>query len=372
MKTIPEDLIYAIALTMVPNVGAIQAKILLEHFSSARDIFSAGTRELEHVPGIGTIRAKSIRSFREFQLAEKETRFMDKFGIRALQYNDNEYPKRLRYCDDPPSVLYYKGNAELNVPKVISIVGTRRETEYGRDVLSEIMADLSGTGILVLSGLAYGIDAIAHRLALKNGLSTIGVLAHGLDRLYPSLHNALAREMLEQGGLITDFTSGEKPDKQNFPKRNRIVAGMSDALLVVESGITGGSMITVNMAGSYNREVFAVPGRIHDHKSEGCNKLINENKAILARSAEDILVHLNWKQETIIPKIQQEIFYRMNRDEEKIFQLLQQHGNMHIEILQKSCGIGPSAFSAALLNLEMENLVRAYPGRIYGPASPVH
>jgi DNA processing protein len=298
MKTIPQDLLYAISLTMVPNVGAIQARILLEHFSTAGDVFRAGTRDLENVPGIGTIRANSIRSFREFQLAEKEISFMQKSGIRALLYNDNEYPKRLLHCDDPPSVLYYKGNADLNVPKVLSIVGTRRETDYGRDVLTEIIADLAGTGILVLSGLAYGIDAIAHRLALKNGLFTIGVLAHGLDRLYPSLHNSLAREMLEQGGLITDFTSGAKPDKQNFPKRNRIVAGMSDALLVVESGITGGSMITVNMAGSYNREVFAIPGRINDHKSEGCNKLIRENKAGLVSSAEDILTHMNWTPET--------------------------------------------------------------------------
>jgi len=370
MKTIPEELLYAIALTMVPNVGAIQARILLEHFSCARDIFKAGSRDLESVPGIGVIRAKSIRAFRDFPAAEKELLFIEKSRVKAILYNDDEYPKRLHHCDDPPSVLYYKGNADLNVPKVLSIVGTRRETEYGRDVLSEIIADLAGTGILILSGLAYGIDAIAHRQALKNGLPTVGVLAHGLDRLYPSLHHSLAREMLQQGGLITDFTSGVKPDKQNFPKRNRIVAGMADALLVVESGITGGSMISVNMAGSYNREVFAIPGRIHDHKSEGCNKLIKENKAGLVRSAEDILTHMNWTNEPRPIKVQQEIFYHLSMDEEKIMQLLKENGNMHIEGLQRACKLGPAAFSSALLNLEMENLLRVYPGRIYGPANP--
>jgi DNA processing protein len=264
---------------MVPNVGAIQSKVLLEHFCSPENIFSASTRDLENVPGIGTIRARSIRSFRDFSIAEKEIRFMEKFMIRPILYNDDEYPKRLKHCDDPPTLLFYRGNADLNVAKVLSIVGTRQETDYGKQVLAEIMSGLRGTEILVLSGLAYGIDAIAHKMAMKNDLATVGVLAHGLDRLYPSQNNSLAREMLQHGGLVTDFMSGSKPDKQNFPKRNRIVAGMADALLVVESGITGGSMITVNMAAGYNREVFAVPGRIHDHKSEGCNLLIMDNKA---------------------------------------------------------------------------------------------
>ena len=174
--------------------------------------------------------------------------------------------------------------------------------------------------------------------------------------------------MVVNGGLITDFTSGVKPDKQNFPKRNRIVAGMADALLVVESGIVGGSMITANMATGYNREVFAIPGRIHDHKSEGCNKLIKENTAVLTGSAEDILSHMNWISDPIVPVKQREIFYRVSNEEEMIMRLLQEKGNLHIEALQQSCALGPSAFSSALLNLEMENLIRAYPGRIYGLA----
>ena len=370
MNALPDELLYAIALTMVPHIGAIQTRILLEHFHSARNVFKAGTRDLEYVPGIGTIRAREIRNFCDFSSVEREIEFLNKHHIKVLLYNDNDYPKRLHHCEDPPSVLYYKGNADLNAEKVLSIVGTRRETDYGRDVLSEIMAGLSGTGILVLSGLAYGIDAIAHCLALKNGLLTVGVLAHGLDRLYPSLHNSLAREMLGKGGLITDFTSGVKPDKQNFPKRNRIVAGMADALLVVESGLIGGSMITVNMAADYNRDVFAVPGRIHDEKSEGCNLLIRNNRANLARSAEDILIHMNWKKDANQPVIQKEIFYPLNKDEKIIMALLSDHGNMHIEALQRSVAIGPSAFSSALLNLEMERLVKAFPGKIYGLSGP--
>jgi DNA processing protein len=371
MNQLPEELLYSIALTMVPNIGAIQARILLEHFSNARNIFRASIKDLEQVPGIGTIRARSIRTYREFSLAEKEMSFLEKNRIKALLYNDNEYPKRLHHCEDPPPVLYYKGNANLNTDKVLSIVGTRRETGYGREILSEIMCKLEGYGILIISGLAYGIDAVAHRQAIKNGLPTVGVLAHGLDRLYPSLHHPLARDMLKDGGLITDFTSGVKPDKQNFPKRNRVVAGMADALLVVESGIIGGSIITVNMAAGYNREVFAVPGRVHDHKSEGCNKLIKDNNAVLTRSAEDILEHMNWTNKDFIPKAQQEIFYDLSNDEKQIIHLLMEKGNLHIEVLRQTCAMGPSAFSAALLNLEMEHLVQAYPGKIYGPVQPV-
>jgi len=370
MNTIPEDLLYAIALTMVPHVGAIQARILLEHFTTAKNIFRASARDLENVPGIGTVRARSIRAFRDFSIAEKEISFIEKSRVNALLYNDNEYPKRMHHCEDPPVVLYCKGNADLNASKVVSIVGTRRETEYGKDVLTEIITRLAGQDILVLSGLAYGIDAIAHRLAIRHGLPTVGVVAHGLDRVYPSLHQSLAREMLVNGGLITDFTSGVKPDKQNFPKRNRIVAGMADALLVVESGIIGGSMITANIATGYNRDVFAIPGRIHDHKSEGCNKLIKENTAILTCSAEDILTHMNWISESPPPVKQQEIFYQLSKDEEMIVKLLQEKGTLHIEALQQGCAMGPSAFSSALLNLEMENLVRAYPGRMYGLAAP--
>lgn len=370
MNDLPEEILFSIALTMVPHIGAIQARILLEHFGCARDIFRASTRNLEQVPGIGSIRARSLRSYREFAIAEKEMSFLEKNRIKVLLYNDNEYPKRLHHCEDPPPVLYYKGNADLNAQKVLSIVGTRRETAYGRDILSEIMDKLQGFGILIISGLAYGIDAIAHRLAIKNGMPTVGVLAHGLDRLYPSLHSSLAREMLNDGGLITDFASGVKPDKQNFPKRNRVVAGMADALLVVESGIIGGSIITVNMAAGYNREVFAVPGRIHDHKSEGCNKLIKDNSAVLTRSAEDILLHMNWTNEGNIPKAQREIFYPLNNEEKQIINLLKEKGKLTIEALRQSCAMSPSAFSAALLNLEMEGLVRAYPGRVYGPVQP--
>ena len=366
MKPIRDEVLYSIALTMVPNVGAIQSKILLEHFSTAENIFRASSRDLENVPGIGTIRARSIRSFRDFSLAEKEIRFMEKFKIRPILYNDEEYPKRLKHCDDPPTMLFYRGNADLNAGKVLSIVGTRQETEYGKQVLAEIMSGLEGSGILVLSGLAYGIDALAHRMALKNGLSTVGVLAHGLDRLYPSQNNALAREMLQRGGLVTDFMSGSKPDKQNFPKRNRIVAGMADALLVIESGITGGSIITVNMAAGYNREVFAVPGRIHDHKSEGCNLLIMDNKARLARSADDILIQMNWVKETNTRKNQPEIFYKATENEEKILAMLNKNGQMHIDQLMQSCTMHLAAFSASLLNLEMEKQIKAFPGRRYG------
>ncbi|HEX5667961.1 MAG TPA: DNA-processing protein DprA, partial [Chitinophagaceae bacterium] len=270
----PGELLYFIALTQVPQIGSVHSKILLEKFGTAGEVFRAKRSLLEKIDGIGAIRAKNISNFKDLRKAEKELAFIEKYRINPLMFHQDEYPKRLKQCADPPVILFYKGNADLNAEKIISIVGTRKQTDYGRFLVEHYLEAWKDQEILIISGLAYGIDQIAHRNSLRFGLSTVGVLANGLDTIYPSSHTSLARDMILNGGLITEFLSGTKPDKQNFPRRNRIVAGMSDAVLVVETDIKGGSMITAEIAGGYNREIFAIPGRVHDRKSAGCNCLI--------------------------------------------------------------------------------------------------
>ena len=290
------DLLYQITLTLIPNIGDVHAKALVNHFGNAEDIFKAKKKELEEIEGIGSVRARSIKEFKDFKNAEEEIAFIEKYKITTLFITDKNYPQRLLNCYDSPAMLYYRGNADLNQPKIIAIVGTRNNNEYGKAVCEKLVEDLAGENILIVSGLAFGIDSIAHRSALKNDLKTVAILAHGIDRIYPTQNKSLAKEIIEQGGLLTDFRSKTNPDKQNFPKRNRIVAGISDAIVVVESSIKGGSLITAELGNGYNKDVFAVPGRINDTKSEGCNYLIKNNKACLITSAEDLLEDMGWKE----------------------------------------------------------------------------
>ena len=288
------ELLYEIALTFVPNIGSIQAKILMEHFGSAHDIFKAKQHSLETIENIGTIRASSIKHFTDFSLAEEEIKFIEKYAVTPLFLNHPGYPKRLLNCYDPPTILYYKGNADLNTERIVAVIGTRNNSAYGKEVTEKLIAALQQANILVVSGMALGIDVTAHKAALENNLPTVGVLAHGLQTIYPALHKNLARDMVMKGGLLTEFTHDTKPDKHNFPRRNRIVAGMADATIVVETAIKGGSMITAELAGSYNRDVFAVPGKTTDTKSGGCNYLIQNNKAILFTDGSNFLEMMNW------------------------------------------------------------------------------
>src|SRR5215475_4908715 len=277
-----DDLLYQLALTEVPNVGLVQAKILAQYFGEAQKIFNAGQSTLEKIDGIGEVRARSIKRFRDFSQAEKEIKFIEKFSIRPLFITDKQYPQRLLHCYDSPTILFYKGKADLNASKVVAIVGTRSHTEYSKKITDDLVEDLSAHDILILSGMAFGVDAMAHKAAVKNNLATVGVLGHGLDQIYPPEHAGLAKDIMKHGGgLLTEFRSNTTPDKHNFPTRNRVVAGMSDATIVVESGIKGGSMVTAELANGYNRDVFAFPGKATDTKSAGCNYLIKSNKAVL-------------------------------------------------------------------------------------------
>jgi DNA processing protein len=360
------DLIYQISLSLVPNIGDVHAKALLNYFGDAQSIFKAGKKELEDIEGIGTVRAKSIKDFTNFKLAEDEAAFIEKYKISALFINNKNYPQRLLNCYDSPIILYYRGTANLNAQKIISIVGTRNNHEYGKSVCEKIITDLSGQDILIVSGLAFGIDSIAHKSALKNNLKTVGILAHGLDRIYPSQNKLLAKQMIEEGGgLLTDFKSGTKPDKQNFPKRNRIVAGMSDAVVVIESGLKGGSLITAELANGYNKDVFAIPGRISDAKNEGCNYLIKNNKAALITSADDLLENMQWKEKKVSAKKQRELFIELSTDEKIIINILQQQPQVHIDEIYVKSGLNSSSVAAALLTLEMQGVVSSMPGKMY-------
>jgi DNA processing protein len=359
------DLIYQISLSLVPNIGDVHAKALMNYFGDAKAIFLAKKKELEDIEGIGTVRAKSIKEFINFKLAEDEIAFIKKYKITPLFITDKNYPKRLLNCYDSPIVLYYKGNADLNALKIVSIVGTRNSDEYGKSVCEKFITDLADQNILIVSGLAFGIDSIAHKSALKNNLNTVGVLAHGLDRIYPSQNKSLARQMVENGGLLTDYKSGTNPDRQNFPKRNRIVAGMSDAVIIIESGLKGGSLITAELANGYNRDVFAVPGRISDVKNEGCNFLIRNNKAALITSADDLLDNMGWKEKRISPKKQRELFIELSANEKIIIDILQRQPHVHIDELFIKSGLNSSEVASALLTLEMQGVVNSMPGKLF-------
>jgi len=360
------DLFYQIALTLVPNIGDVHAKILANHFGDANSIFNAKKKELESIEGIGTVRASAIKSFNNFTCCEKEMEFIEQYNITPLFITDKDYPKRLLNCYDSPALLFYKGNTDLNISKIISVVGTRNNSDYGRFACEKLIDDLSNENILIVSGLAFGIDTIAHKTALKNNLPTIGVLAHGLDRIYPPQNKTLAKQMVENGGLLTEFLNNTIPDKQNFPKRNRIVAGMCDAVIVIESSKKGGSLITAELGNSYNKDVFAIPGRIYDSKSEGCNYLIKNNKASLITCANDLLENMGWEEHKKTPiKKQRELFIELTPNEKIVIDILQQQENINIDELYFKSKLSSSAVASALLMLEMQNVILSLPGKIY-------
>lgn len=362
----PEELQHHITLTRIPQIGDVHLKTLLRHFGSASAIMKAGRRELECLPGIGTVRASEIRKTRDVSRAKEELAFMEKFGIIPVPFGVDAYPARLQHCHDAPAMLYFKGNADLNGPRILSIVGTRAPSNYGRDWLTTVIEELAPFKPLIVSGLAYGIDTIAHRQALKAGLSTIGVLAHGLDRIYPHANKALAKEMTLSGGLLTEFMSGTQPDAQHFPQRNRIVAGLADAVLVVETGRKGGSMITADLANSYHRDVFALPGRVTDEKSAGCLRLIQDHRAQVVTSAQDIIEALNWDQDGKKGKIRQpRLFPDPDPQEKEIIDFLQDKGAMPMDELLHSIALRPPELAAALLRLEMCGRLEALPGKRY-------
>ena len=361
------DLIYQLSLSFIPQIGSVQARILIDHFGDAKAIFKAKKDALGRLDGIGTVRANSIKSFTDFNKAEDEIRFMEKYKITPLFLSNKNYPQRLLNCYDPPTILYYRGTADLNTTKIIALVGTRNNSEYGRIITEELVSSLHPLQPLIVSGLAFGIDAIAHKAALKNNLPTVAVLAHGLDCIYPSQHTQLAKNIIrESGGLLTEFSSATKPDKHNFPSRNRVVAGMCDATIVIETGIKGGSVITADLANAYNRDVFAIPGRTSDIKSAGCNHLIKNNKAILLTDAEQLIEVMGWNENNVAVKTKQKLlFIDLTAEEKIIVEILREKQIASIDEINLKSGLSSSSVAAAILNLEMQTVIYSMPGKIY-------
>ncbi|HEU4552777.1 MAG TPA: DNA-processing protein DprA [Chitinophaga sp.] len=363
----PSELLHQIALTLIPQVGDVTAKKLIDHFGSAGAIFKAGKQALEKIPEIGSIRAAAIKQFSNFARVEEEIRFIEKYNIQPVFYTDAAYPQKLQHCYDSPLLLYFKGNTSLNAPRIINIIGTRNPTAYGKAMCEAIVAALAPHQITIVSGMAYGIDIIAHKTALQHNIPTIGVLAHGLDRIYPYAHKNIAAAMLENGGLLTDFMSQTSPDKQNFPKRNRIVAGICDATVVIETGLRGGSLITAHIASSYNRDVLTIPGRINDPKSAGCHQLIKTHTAHLITHANDILDIMGWHNTPKPAPVAQQraMFVALSHEEEQVMAAFREKTEQHFDDISRACRIPGSQLNNVLMNLEMHCMLKSMPGQRY-------
>lgn len=361
--------LYQIGLTMVDGVGDIIARHLLEALGDAEAIFRLRRSDLAKIPGVGASLVSRLLDPEVLRRAERELRFVEDNRIQLFYIGDAHYPERLRQCPDAPVLIYYKGEADLNATHVLSIVGTRRATPYGLELTEKLLGDLAVRfpDLLVVSGLAYGIDVCAHRQALRAGLPTVAVLAHGLDRIYPSVHRPIAVEMVRRGGLLTDFPSGTNPDRPNFVRRNRIVAGLSEATLVVESAEKGGSLITADLAVSYSRDVLTFPGRVGDPYSGGCNQLIRQNKAALISNAQELIETLRWDvREKKVPLPQQtQLLFSENDENGQILRFLATHGKAHINEIALAMDMPVSQLATLLFELEMEGLVKALPGSMY-------
>lgn len=358
---------HKIALGLIPGIGDINARKLVSHLGGVEYVFSESYRNLMKIKGIGTNLAKAVCERSYLETAEKEAEYVTRNNIRTFFYLDSDYPFRLRQCDDAPVTFYFKGNCDLNSTKILSVVGTRNATPRGKELCDKIIGDLAKRepDLIIVSGLAYGIDIASHKAALANELRTIGVLAHGFKTTYPSVHTSAAKEIEKKGALITDFLSDALPERNNFLKRNRIIAGLSDATLVVESGIKGGALITADIAGSYNRDVFAVPGRPGDQWSAGCNSLIKNNKAALVESAADIEYFLNWKPAGTKIPVQKTLFNELTETEKLIYETLNLNGEMNIDLLCRTVCIPVYKLSSLLLQMEFNGILKCYPGNLY-------
>ncbi|MBK7475937.1 MAG: DNA-protecting protein DprA [Haliscomenobacter sp.] len=357
------ELFYAVALTLIPKVGPVTARNLLSYTGSAEGVFRSSRRALNKIPGIGPQISNYILSSDALNLAEAELRHMERHSIQAVFCLDPDYPARLKHYPDSPLVLFFKGNADLNPANSVSIIGTRKPSPQGLAFCEELIFGLNAYAPTIISGMAYGIDICAHRAALRMGFPTIGILAHGLEHLYPAAHKATADRMLEGGALLTEYPFSTMPEKEHFPLRNRIVAALCDALVVVETGVEGGSMITVQFANDYNKDVFAAPGRARDPHAAGCNLLIKTHRAGLLESAQDLIDALNWEQPHQKKVIQQQLFVELSAEEKKLVDLLRQKEEAGMDLLSVQTAMAPSQLAAMLLDLELKGVVKSLPGK---------
>jgi DNA processing protein len=363
-----EELFYVLALQKVEGVGDIVAKKLLSHCGNAAEVFKTKASKLSLIDGIGSVLLQNLKDKTVFEKAEEELKFIQKNDINVSFFQEENYPERLKHCIDSPVLLFSAGNINLKNRKIISIVGTRQITSYGTEFCKKLIADLAPLNPIIVSGFAYGVDIVAHQAALDNNLQTIGVLAHGLNQIYPKTHKKYMSKMEENGGFMTEFWSNSNPDKENFVRRNRIVAGISEATIVIESADKGGSLITATMANDYNRDVFAVPGRISDKYSQGCNNLIKTQKANLLTSAADLVYILNWdieESKSKKPTIQKQLFVSLDNDEQKVYDFLQKNGKEMLDSIALECDFPIYRISGLLLNMELKGVIRPLPGKLF-------
>ena len=360
-----QQLIYQIAMTLIPGIGDISGKKFIAYCGSAEAVFQEKRKALEKINGMREVTIDALTHPSEMlKRAEQEVAFIEKNAIQPLFYQDEGYPRRLLQCDDAPMMLYYKGNVPLNATRVVAVVGTRNISDYGKKCCSELVNDLVDDGVLVVSGLAYGVDTMAHRTAVKAGIPTVGVLGNGLQQIYPAANRKLAIEMLSNGGLLTECMSGTLPDRENFPRRNRIIAGMADAVIVVESALKGGSLITADLANTYNRDVFAFPGRVKDLYSQGCNYLIRTNRAHLIEGVAHLRYVMHWDRPASSGH-QISLFRAFSDDEKKIMECFDRQRIVRLDDLIVATDLPTTKLASLLLSLEFDGILMALPGKRY-------
>lgn len=361
-----EDLLYVLALQRAKGIGDINAKKLIAHCGSAKKVLTEKRQTLEKINGIGAIILKNLFDSANLIFAEKELKYIQKNNIETLYFKDKKYPEKLKHCVDAPILFFKEGNFKLDNHPIISIVGTRKITSYGRDFCEKLISDLKEYNPIIVSGFAYGVDICAHKAALKNNLQTIGVLAHGFEEVYPKSHKKYVNDINKNGGFITDFWHNDELQRENFLKRNRIVAGISEATIIIESAEKGGSLVTADIANSYHRDVFAVPGRTTDVYSKGCNDLIRSNKAAVLTSANDLVEMLNWKLKNETQKpIQKQLFIELDETEQKVYDFLLKEGKELLDIISLNCELPIHKTTTTLFNLEMKGVVKPLPGKLF-------
>jgi DNA processing protein len=362
------NLKYKIAIGLIPKIGPVLARRLISFCGSIEGVFRERGGNLSRIPGIGKKLAGYITESAVMERAAREADYMAANNIRPFFYLDGGYPERLKHCDDAPLIIFVRGDYCFSGSKVLAVIGTRNATGYGKAMCNRLIQDLARNNhdVTVVSGLAYGIDICAHRSALDNNLKTVAVLGHGHGTIYPHMHKEVAGKIINRGALISEFLHDELPEPPNFVRRNRIIAGLSDAVVIVESGGKGGALITADLANSYNRDVFAFPGRITDRYSAGCNRLIKTNRAALIENYQDLEYILGWKADRpACQNVQKQLFTGLSSDESRILDTVAGNSGMTIDQVSIYCDMPMSKVSAVLLELEFKGLVKCMPGKVY-------
>lgn len=360
-----EELLYRIAITKIPNVGSVNTRNLVAYTGGVAAVFNEKEKNLRKIPGIGIKLAKEISESDPLELALKDLEYINKHKIKVLFYLDSAYPERLKRIDDAPAILYYKGDCNWNAQRTVGIVGTRTPSTYGQLKCEEIIQDLQAYNCQLISGLAYGIDAFAHKKACELSNENLAIMATGIDKIYPARHRKLAEEILNKGALVTEYPIGTTPGRENFPWRNRIIAGLADVTIVIESGARGGSLITAEYANAYFKDVFALPGKTTDKMSIGCNKLIKQNKAHLLESVKDLAYIMRWEAAQSAQNIQVELFSNLTIEEEALVGLLREKLEASMDQLHHELKMNLSSLSSLLLNLEFKGIILSLPGKRY-------